>query len=373
MPKPQTVTQSADRARSSSCPARTPTPTSPPRDRRRRRAKRAAPPRRPPKPRHAPAAGTPPSAPRRAVAKQRLFAHPTARRAGRRRRASRSSCAPARHRRRRDFAAYFAAISASTATTSCSSDLQVGAQVVGRHDPRPHRQDLDDTAPHLQLRDPPGRQAAPRGSTRSRSSTAGSCSSRPRSTAPPARTRSSAPDAKNPSIGQILLMSKEALASAVLADPRDPDLRLRPPRHPRRARSTAACSRRSSSSPPRGLKPTVSVAQVRPQLPDDVGQRVRALDRHRRRHRRDQRHPDPRPPGPGLDHRPHDPAPADAAGHDEAAPDHLADDLPGHRQHAVAARPRRPHPRRLPPAVRREPEARAASSARSSSPASGPS
>ena len=34
--------------------------------------------------------------------------------------------------------------------------------------------------------------AAPRGSTRSRSSTAGSCSSRPRSTAPPARTRSSA-------------------------------------------------------------------------------------------------------------------------------------------------------------------------------------
>ena len=34
--------------------------------------------------------------------------------------------------------------------------------------------------------------AAPRASTRSRSSTAGSCSSRPRSTAPPARTRSSA-------------------------------------------------------------------------------------------------------------------------------------------------------------------------------------
>ena len=40
--------------------------------------------------------------------------------------------------------------------------------------------------------------AAPRGSTRSRSSTAGSCSSRPRSTAPRARTRSSAPTPTRP-------------------------------------------------------------------------------------------------------------------------------------------------------------------------------
>ncbi len=39
-------------------------------------------------------------------------------------------------------------------------------------------------------------------------------------------------------------------------------------------------------------------------------------------------------------------------GDDEAAPDHLADDLPGHGQHALAARPQRPHPRRLPPALR---------------------
>ena len=42
------------------------------------------------------------------------------------------------------------------------------------------------------------------------------------------------PDSKNPSIGQILLMSKEALQHRVLTDPAHQDLRLRPPRHPGR-------------------------------------------------------------------------------------------------------------------------------------------
>ncbi len=42
------------------------------------------------------------------------------------------------------------------------------------------------------------------------------------------------PDAKNPSIGQILLMSKESLQHRVLDRLAHPDLRLRPPRHPRR-------------------------------------------------------------------------------------------------------------------------------------------
>ena len=83
-----------------------------------------------------------------------------------------------------------------------------------------------------------------------------------------------------------------------------------------------------------GLKPTVSALHCGHGYLTDVGQRLRALVRQRRRHRDDQRHPDPRPPGPGLDHRHHDPPAADAAGHDEAAPDHLADDLPGRRQHA---------------------------------------
>ena len=76
------------------------------------------------------------------------------------------------------------------------------------------------------------------------------------------------PDATTPSIGQILLMSKETLQQRVLADPRDPDLRLRPARHPGRRRSTAACWPRSSSSSASGLNPTVTALRVRPLLPD---------------------------------------------------------------------------------------------------------
>ena len=61
-----------------------------------------------------------------------------------------------------------------------------------RHDARPHRQDRPPRPRTCSSRSArPAR--APRASTRSRSSTAGSCSSRPRSTAPRARTRSSAP------------------------------------------------------------------------------------------------------------------------------------------------------------------------------------
>ena len=58
--------------------------------------------------------------------------------------------------------------------------------------------------------------AAPTRSTRSRSSTAGSCSRRPRSTAPPARTRSTT----RRTVGQVLLASKSQLQRQVLADPR---------------------------------------------------------------------------------------------------------------------------------------------------------
>ena len=41
-----------------------------------------------------------------------------------------------------------------------------------------------------------------------------------------------------------------------------------------------------------GLKPTVTLAQLRPRLLHRVGQRLRALERQRGRHRRGQRHPD---------------------------------------------------------------------------------
>ena len=104
-----------------------------------------------------------------------------------------SSSTPARRRRSRRSRATSRRSTASSAPTSSSSACKVGSRVIagtilgriGR--PRPTAR------PARRLRDPPGRQAARRGSTPSRSSTAGSCSSRRRSTAPPARTRSSAP------------------------------------------------------------------------------------------------------------------------------------------------------------------------------------
>ena len=42
------------------------------------------------------------------------------------------------------------------------------------------------------------------------------------------------PGAKNPTIGQVLLMSKQQLTNRVLVRPARPDLRVRPPRHPGR-------------------------------------------------------------------------------------------------------------------------------------------
>ena len=58
------------------------------------------------------------------------------------------------------------------------------------------------------------------------------------------------PDAKNPTIGQVLLMSKEALQRRVLADPRVEIYDCGRRDIARRRRSTAACWPRSSSSPP---------------------------------------------------------------------------------------------------------------------------
>ena len=100
---------------------------------------------------------------------------------------SRSSSAPAH--RRRDFEGYYDASSASTARTSSSSAARgarvVAGTILGRIGKRDRR------APYLLFEIRPAGRGA-RASTRSRSSTAGSCSSRPRSTAPRARTRSSA-------------------------------------------------------------------------------------------------------------------------------------------------------------------------------------
>ena len=195
-----------------------------------------------------------------------------------------------------------------------------------RHDARPHRQGRAHGAARA-LRDPPGRPRRPARSIPSRSSTAGSCSSPPPSTARRARTRSSAPTRADPSIGQILLISKEALVAARPA--------------PTRASSIYECGRRDIRAgqidrrvlatleflAASGLRPTVTSLQLRPRLPD----RRPATSPSTRPATRSTSPPSTasrsrRPPGPGLDHRDDDPAPADPAGHDEAAPDHLADD-----------------------------------------------
>ena len=88
-----------------------------------------------------------------------------------------------------------------------------------RHDPRPHRQDADSTAPHLLFEIRPAGKGAPR------------IDPKPildgwkllESTAiyrAAGKNPFFGPDAKNPSIGQILLMSKEALQHRVLDDSR---------------------------------------------------------------------------------------------------------------------------------------------------------
>ena len=280
---------------------------------------------------------------------------------------SRSSCARAASTARSRPPAR----SASPATRSSSSSLKVGSQVPGRHRARPHRR------------------APRRPSTRTCASRSARPAAAPRAIDPKpildgwkllestaiyrakGKNPFVGPDAATPTIGQILLMSKETLQPARARRPADPDLRLRPPGHPgRRDRPPRAGHARV----PRrlGLQPDghrrCNCGHSYLTASGNVSEHTH---RHRGRHRRRQRHPDPRPPGQGLDHRARDPAPADAAGHDEAAPDHLADDVPGRRQHALAARPRRPHPRRLPPAVRHQHRSSPSSSTRSSSPASG--
>ena len=79
-----------------------------------------------------------------------------------------------------------------------SKRMRQGARVIGGTDPRPHRQGARPARPPTCCSRSARPAAAPRASTRSRSSTAGSCSSRPRSTAPRRRTRSSARTPRRP-------------------------------------------------------------------------------------------------------------------------------------------------------------------------------
>ncbi len=164
-------------------------------------------------------------------------------------------------------------------------------------------------------------------------------------------------DARNPSIGQILLMSKDTLIQRVISNPRIQiygcgKADIRSGQIDRRVLATLEYLASS------GLQADRQLAALRPRADDVLRQRLRALHRHRDGHRRDQRRLDHGPPGRRLDRRHHDPAPPDAPGHDEAPPDHLPDDLRRRRQHLRDGRPRGPHPRRLAPAVRPERQGR---------------
>ncbi len=160
----------------------------------------------------------------------------------------------------------------------------------GRHDPRPPRQARQPRAVP-EVRDPPGRPRRPaRGSE-----------------ADPRRLEAARVDRDLPRQRQEPLLRRRRRQPVDRPDPADEQggarpprarqpadrhLRVRPPGHPR---GPDRPPRAGDPRVPRRLRPAADGvdAQVRPQLPDDVGQRVRAHHRHSRRHRRDQRDPDP--------------------------------------------------------------------------------
>ena len=186
-PKPQRRQRARTSSASSRCPRATRRPSSrppPPSDAARRAPERKLAERAAPK-------GRKPA--QRPPAKERLFANPT--------RPNAAAAGGAQQEFERTgvidgvetFEGYFNRLFGLDRRDDPAQAPAPGRPRGRRHDPRPHRPGPDRGAPHLLFEIRPGRARRPARSTRSRSSTAGSCSSRPRSTAPPARTRSSAP------------------------------------------------------------------------------------------------------------------------------------------------------------------------------------
>ena len=325
--------QGADPPRARPAQAPTPSPRAPPATRKRAAHARAPAARRQPAKQRLKAAPrrpsrTPRSRPPRRD-KERLFAHPDApERAA-------SPAATLQLARPPATRPQFGAGSSSTRATSSPSALRKGARVIGGTVLGRIGRTRQDAGPAPAASRSARPAAAPRASTRSRSSTAGSCSSRPTIYRAKGKNPFFGADAETPSIGQIMLMSKEALARRVLADPRIDIYGCG--RHDIRTgqidRRVLATLEFLASS---GLKPTVSSLKCGHGYLTTSGN----VSEHSTGTAVDiaaiNGIADPRPPGPGLDHRPDDPAPADPAGHDEAAPDHLPDDLRGRRQHARA-------------------------------------
>ena len=140
--------------------------------------------------------------------------------------------------------------------------------------------------------------AAPARSTRSRSSTAGAARADRRSTAPTAGTCCASGPVDRPDPAAPKARSRSACSRTSAS--RSTRAAARHPRRPIDRRVLATLAYLAES----GLRPTVTSLQVRAQLPHEVGQRLAALLRQRRRHLADQRHPDARPPGARRHHRP---------------------------------------------------------------------
>ena len=162
-------------------------------------------------------------------------------------------------------------------------------------------------------------------------------------------------DVEGMSIGQILLLPKPQLERRVLADERIEVYEcgrddIRSGQVDRRVLATLAYLAES------GMRPSVTSLKCGHGYFTSLGQRLPPLLGQRGRHLQGQRHPDPGPPGGGGHHRADGAAAHAASGHDGARADHLA--LRDRRFDLRHGRPPRPHSRRVPAHVRRQPQAR---------------
>ena len=252
---------------SSRCPPRTPSrprPPPPPRSarpsaRKRRQARTAGPPQ--------------PPARRAAATKQRLFAQPGAPEGRPRRRRAAAVRAHRQDRRRLELQVLLHEGLRPQPQGRPDQEAAPGLAHRRRHDPRPHRQDLQRTVAARAVRDPPGRPRRP--------------AHRPE--ADPRRLEAARVDRDLPRRRQEPVLRPgrqdpvdrpdpaDEQGGAGPARPRQPAhraLRLRPRRHPHRPDRPP---RAGDARVPRRLRPPPDrhLAEVRPRLPDRVGQRLR--------------------------------------------------------------------------------------------------
>ncbi len=140
--------------------------------------------------------------------------------------------------------------------------------------------------------------------------------------------------ATSPTVGQVLLESKQQLEPQVLHDAGIHLGALRTPRHAG-GHGRQACARDARVPVRVRSAPDRHRTAVRPGDPGGArGQRPREHERRDRGDRRRQRHPDRRPPGGGLDRRRDRAQAADARGPLAAAADPQPDELPGRPRRA---------------------------------------